>query len=72
MKPVMVMTMMGLALVACQQQQQLIQTEKQPRRQVQDDTLKWVFSEVLRDFREKNRCYIKYEVKQGCFHITVR
>ena len=49
-----------------------IQTEKQPRRQVQDDTLKWVFSEVLRDFREKNRCYIKYEVKQGCFHITVR
>jgi ubiquinone/menaquinone biosynthesis C-methylase UbiE len=46
--------------------------EKQPRRQVQNDTLKWVFSEVLRDFREKNRCYIKYEVKQGCFHITVR
>ena len=28
MKTVMVMTMMGLALVACQQQQQQIQTEK--------------------------------------------
>ena len=49
-----------------------IQTREQPRRQVQNDTLKWVFSEVLRDFRNKNRCYIKYEVKQGCFHITVK
>lgn len=42
------------------------------RRQVQNDTLKWVLSEVLRDVRESGRCYIKYEVKQGCFHITVR
>ncbi len=39
---------------------------------VRDDTLKWVLSEVLRDKREEGRCYIKYEVKQGCFHITVR
>ncbi len=42
------------------------------RRTVQSDTLKWVLSEVLRDVREQGRCYIKYEVKQGCFHITVR
>ena len=28
--------------------------------------------EVLRDMREQQRCYIKYEVKQGCFHMTVR
>ena len=42
------------------------------RRTVQNDTLKWVLSEVLRDIREKELCYIKYEVKQGCFHITVR
>ncbi|MBP5392267.1 MAG: hypothetical protein J6Y59_00440 [Bacteroidaceae bacterium] len=42
------------------------------RRTVQNDTLKWVLSEVLRDIREKDLCYIKYEVKQGCFHITVR
>ena len=42
------------------------------RRAVQTDTLKWVLSEVLRDIREQGRCYIKYEVKQGCFHITVR
>ena len=44
----------------------------QPRRQVRNDTLKWVLSEVLRDMRERERCYIKYEVKQGCFHMTVR
>ncbi len=39
---------------------------------VRDDTLKWVLSEVLRDKRKEGRCYIKYEVKQGCFHMTVR
>jgi hypothetical protein len=39
---------------------------------VRNDTLKWVLSEVLRDMREQKRCYIKYEVKQGCFHMTVR
>ncbi len=43
-----------------------------PRRMVRSDSLKWVLSEVLRDMREQNRCYIKYEVKQGCFHMTVR
>ena len=41
------------------------------RRAVRNDTLKWVLSEVLRDFRQQKRCYIKYEVKQGCFHMTV-
>ena len=38
----------------------------------QNDTLKWVLAEVLRDVREAGHCYIKYEVKQGCFHITAR
>ena len=41
-------------------------------RKVRNDTLKWVLSEVLSDLRENNRCHIKYEVKQGCFHITVK
>ena len=41
-------------------------------REVRNDTLKWVLSEVLRDKRKEGRCYIKYEVKQGCFHMTVR
>ena len=62
----------GTTFDVCYNRYKQIQTEKQPRRQVQNDTLKWVFSEVLRDFRKKNRCYIKYEVHQGCFHITVR
>lgn len=39
---------------------------------VQNDTLKWVLAEVLRDVRAEGLCYIKYEVKQGCFHITTR
>ena len=42
------------------------------RREVRNDTLKWVLCEVLRDLRAEGRCYIKYEVKQGCFHITTR
>ena len=42
------------------------------RREVRNDTLKFVLSEVLRDMRQQGRCYIKYEVKQGCFHMTVR
>ena len=41
-------------------------------RPVQNDTLKWVLAEVLRDIRRDERAYIKYEVKQGCFHMTVR
>ena len=43
-----------------------------PCRKVGGDTLKWVLAEVLRDLRAEERCYVKYEVKQGCFHITVR
>jgi len=46
--------------------------EGPPRRAVRNDTLKFVLSEVLRDMREQGRCFIKYEVKQGCFHMTVR
>ena len=40
--------------------------------EVRNDTLEWVLSEVLRDIRRDKRAYIKYEVKQGCFHMTVR
>ena len=62
----------GTTFDICYNRCKQIQAREQRRRQVQNDTLKWVFSEVLRDFRNKNRCYIKYEVKQGCFHITVK
>lgn len=42
------------------------------RREVRDDTLKYVLSEVLRDARMGGRCYVKYEKRQQCFHITAR
>ena len=31
-----------------------------------------VLGEVLRDLKKAGRCYVKYEVKQACFHITAR
>lgn len=43
-----------------------------PLQDVSADTLKLVLAEVLRDVRQVNKCYIKYELKQGCFHITAR
>ena len=42
------------------------------RREVRNDTLKWVLAEVMRDMRKRNRCLIKYEVNQGCWHVTVK
>lgn len=43
-----------------------------PLQDVGSDTLKLVLAEVLRDVRKEEKCYIKYELKQGCFHITAR
>lgn len=62
----------GTTFDVCYNRYVTVQTAAQPRRQVRNDTLKWILSEVLRDMRETQRCYVKYEVKQGCFHITVR
>lgn len=36
------------------------------------EDLKNLLGEILKDLREDGRCYVKYERKQGCFHITVR
>lgn len=36
------------------------------------EDLKNLLAEVLNDMRQKGRCYIKHERKQGCFHITAR
>lgn len=62
----------GTTFDICYNRYRTVQTELSPRRAVSNDTLKWVLSEVLRDMRTAGRCYIKYEVKQGCFHLTVR
>ena len=62
----------GTTFDVCYNRYKTVQTAGQPRREVRNDSLKWVLSEVLRDMRQSNRCWIKYEVKQGCFHITVK
>ena len=63
----------GTTFDVCYNRYQTVSPPDGPaRRAVRNDTLKWVLSEVLRDFRQQGRCYVKYEVKQGCFHMTVR
>jgi hypothetical protein len=37
-----------------------------------DEPMKQVLSEVLFDLRKRQLCYVKYEKKQGCFHLTCR
>lgn len=37
---------------------------------IPENKLKETLAEVLYDLRAQNRCLVKYEVKQGCFHIT--
>lgn len=36
------------------------------------ERLKLVLAQVLFDLRNQQRCYVKHERKQACFHITVR
>lgn len=63
----------GTTFDICYNRYKTVQEPDGPaRRKVRNDTLKWVLSEVLKDMRQSERCYIKYEVKQGCFHITAR
>ena len=46
--------------------------QRHPYESVSPDVLKLVLGQVLRDFRKQERCYVKYERKQVCFHITSR
>lgn len=41
-----------------------------PSRTFED--LKNLLAEVLYEMRERGRCYVKFEYKQSCFHITTR
>lgn len=36
------------------------------------EDLKNLLGEVLKQIRDEEKCFIKYERKQGCFHITAR
>ncbi|WP_207154151.1 DUF5715 family protein [Prevotella herbatica] len=62
----------GTTVDVCYNRYKTVEAPGENRRKVRNDTLKWVLSEVLNDMREQNRCHIKYEVHQGCFHITVK
>ena len=62
----------GTTFDVCYNRYKTVQAPGEYRREVRNDTLKYVLAEVLRDMRAQNRCYIKYEVHQGCWHITVR
>ncbi len=37
-----------------------------------NERMKKMLAEVLLDLRMQGRCYVKYERKQACFHLTVR
>ena len=36
------------------------------------EDMKNLLAEVVNDMRSRGRCYVKYERKQACFHITAR
>ena len=62
----------GTTVDICYNRYKTVEAPNEKRRAVRNDTLKWILSEVLNDMRKQNRCHIKYEVHQGCFHITVK
>ncbi len=37
-----------------------------------NDRMKKMLAEVLLDLRMQGKCYVKYERKQACFHLTIR
>ena len=44
-----------------------------PYEDVPPEYIRATLSQVLKDFHDQgNRCFVKYEKKQNCFHITVR
>lgn len=48
------------------------QVDNDTLRQLPPERLKFILGQVLYDLRENERCYVKHERRQACFHITVR
>ena len=48
----------------------VIDSLAEPYRTFED--LKNLLGEILYDMREQGRCYVKFEFRQSCFHITAR
>ena len=40
--------------------------------QISPERLKLVLAQVIYDLKSQDRCYVKHERQQACFHITVR
>lgn len=40
--------------------------------QISPERLKLVLAQVIYDLKNQDRCYVKHERQQACFHITVR
>lgn len=47
-------------------------SKKDGRKNSPEEKLKSVLADVLQDLRLQKKCYVRYEFKQGCFHITAR
>ena len=45
---------------------------ERPYTDVPPEYLRATLSQVLKDLHDEGACYVKYEKKQTCFHITVR
>lgn len=48
------------------------QVDADSARTLPPDRLKLILAQVLFDLRNQDRCYVKHERRQACFHITVR
>ncbi|MDL2255828.1 DUF5715 family protein [Parabacteroides sp. OttesenSCG-928-G06] len=47
-------------------------TDEKDTLNISQEDLKMVLAMVLRDLQKQEKCYVKHERKQGCFHITAR
>ena len=48
-----------------------VKVDEKDTLEIDNDRLKMVLAMVLRDLKKEERCLVKHERKQGCFHITV-
>lgn len=48
------------------------QVDADTLRTLPPERLKFILGQVLFDLKNRERCYVKHERKQACFHITVR
>lgn len=45
---------------------------EETEKNINDEDLKNILGEIIKDMRSDELCYVRYEVKQGCFHVTSR